>query len=160
MSDWFPLPICRPNKENKHLKSNTCHVHWSNSIFARFHEMKWFCWSTYNYLLHFKPGDDRALSVFIVHYKCMSHSYFNSLSPKKFMKMLILHEYLLAKMTENFFKLHIFCTETKKTVSSWVTHKQIKYILIRQLLRGCLNRVYFICKATKVTPTHLALNYE
>ena len=34
--------------------------------------------------------------------------------------------------------MHNFCTNIKGNVSVWVTHKQIKFTLIRQLLQGTL----------------------
>ena len=49
-------------------------------------------------------------------------------------------------MSQKSCKLHNFYTGTNTIVSSWVTHRQIKYTMIRQLLRSCLIWVYFICK--------------
>ena len=50
-----------------------------------------------------------------------------SSSPEKFKKILVPREYLLAKMTLNWFKLHNFWTGTKETISSWVSHRQTVY---------------------------------
>ena len=41
-----------------------------------------------------------------------------------------------------------FVLSTKENVSSWVTYRQIKYTLIRQLLWSCLIWVYFILQKT------------
>ena len=45
-----------------------------------------------------------------------------------------------------FYKLRNFCTDTRGNVYSRITHRQIKYTLIRQLTRSSLIRVYFTCK--------------
>ena len=69
----------------------------------------------------------------------------NSLRPDNFEMKMILHEYLLAKMVRNIIQIAwVLYWDT-----SWVTHRQIKYTLIRQLLMSCLIRVYFICKFAK-----------
>ena len=49
----------------------------------------------------------------------------------------------MAKIICDFHNVHL---DTKKTVHSWGTHRQIKSTLIRQLMRSCVIKVDFICK--------------
>ena len=57
----------------------------------------------------------------------------NSFSPENFMKVLINHEYLLAKKPQKSFKLHNLAAEQRKMFHHGA-HIGKKFTLIRQLL--------------------------
>ena len=56
------------------------------------------------------------------------------------------------KQYEKSCDFHKLCFDTKTNVTSWDTHRQIKYILIRQVLRSCLIWIKKIKRPLKASP--------